>query len=51
MQQAQLAHTFAEALNSKNIELFDTLVSEDYVNHNVFAETGAELSKKSLRDF
>jgi steroid delta-isomerase-like uncharacterized protein len=51
MQQAQLAHTFAEALNTKNLELFDTLVSEDYINHNVFVENGRRAVKEVFAGF
>jgi hypothetical protein len=29
-----LASAFAEALNTKNVDLFDTCIAPDYINHN-----------------
>lgn len=29
-----LALAFAEALNTKNVDLFDTFIAPDYINHN-----------------
>ena len=37
---APLALAFAEALNTKNVDLFDTFVAPDYVNHNPFVAPG-----------
>jgi steroid delta-isomerase-like uncharacterized protein len=51
MNQEQLAHTFAEALNTKNLELFDTLIAEDYVNHNPFVENGRQAVKSFFTGF
>jgi steroid delta-isomerase-like uncharacterized protein len=35
-----LAHLFADIMNSHNAERFADLVTEDYVNHNPFVEPG-----------
>lgn len=29
-----LAYSFAEALNTKNVDLFDTFIAPDYIQHN-----------------
>jgi steroid delta-isomerase-like uncharacterized protein len=49
--QAQLAHTFAEALNTKNLALFDILIAESYVNHNPFVEDGRQAVKTFFSGF
>ncbi len=51
MNQAQLAHTFAEALNKKNLELFDMLIAEDYINHNPFVKNGRQAVKSFFTGF
>ena len=35
-----LAFKFAEALNTKNVDLFDTFIAPDYVNHNSYVAPG-----------
>jgi steroid delta-isomerase-like uncharacterized protein len=37
-----LADTFAEALNTSNVNLFDTFVAKNYVNHNPFVAQGVQ---------
>jgi len=34
---AQLAHRFADVLNTKNIAAFDEFIVAEYVNHNPYA--------------
>jgi steroid delta-isomerase-like uncharacterized protein len=51
MNQVQLAHTFAEALNTKNLALFDTLIAESYVNHNPFVEDGRQAVRTFFSGF
>lgn len=37
-----LASTFAETLNSCNVDLFDTFIAEAYINHNPFVAPGLQ---------
>ena len=39
-QALSLAGKFAETLNTQNIDLFDTFIANDYINHNPFAAPG-----------
>lgn len=42
IQNKQLAHKFAEVLNTGNIDDFDTFVAADYINHNPYVSPGLE---------
>lgn len=42
-----LANLFAETLNTSNVDLFDTFIAEDYVNHNSFVAPGLQ----GVKDF
>ncbi|HEY4388709.1 MAG TPA: ester cyclase [Ktedonobacteraceae bacterium] len=37
-----LASKFAETLNSRNVDLFDTFIAEAYINHNPFVAPGLQ---------
>lgn len=37
-----LASKFAETLNTRNVDLFDTFIARDYVNHNAFVAPGLQ---------
>ncbi len=37
-----LANTFAETLNTSNVDLFDTFIAPIYVNHNPFVAPGLQ---------
>jgi steroid delta-isomerase-like uncharacterized protein len=37
-----LAGKFAETLNTSNVDLFDTFIAPDYVNHNPFVAPGLQ---------
>jgi steroid delta-isomerase-like uncharacterized protein len=37
-----LANTFAETLNTRNVDLFDTFIAPTYVNHNPFVAPGLQ---------
>jgi len=37
-----LANTFAETLNTSNVNLFDTFIAPSYVNHNPFVAPGLQ---------
>lgn len=37
-----LAGKFAETLNTQNVDLFDTYIANDYVNHNPFVAPGLQ---------
>jgi steroid delta-isomerase-like uncharacterized protein len=37
-----LADEFAQALNTSNVDLFDTFVAKTYVNHNPFVAQGVQ---------
>ncbi len=41
-QTSLLASKFAEALNTHNVDLFDTFIANDYVNHNPFVAPGLQ---------
>jgi steroid delta-isomerase-like uncharacterized protein len=51
MEHVQLAYTFAEALNTKNLSLFDTLIADSYVNHNPFVDDGRQAVKTFFAGF
>jgi steroid delta-isomerase-like uncharacterized protein len=42
-----LANKFAETLNSGNVDLFDTFIAEEYINHNPFVAPGLQ----GVKDF
>ncbi len=42
-----LASKFAETLNTQNVDLFETFIAHDYVNHNPFVAPGL----KGVKDF
>lgn len=46
-----LALAFAETLNTKNVDLFDTFVSPDYVNHNPAVAPGLAGVKAFFTDW
>ena len=41
-----MAYSFAEMLNEKDVSLLDRLLAEDYVNHNPYVENGREANKQ-----
>lgn len=41
-----MAYGFAEMLNEKNVNALDSLLAEDYVNHNRYVENGREANKQ-----
>src|SRR3989442_12436705 len=43
-----LASTFAETLNSGNVDLFDAFIAEAYINHNLFVVSGLQGVKEFL---
>jgi predicted SnoaL-like aldol condensation-catalyzing enzyme len=42
----KLGHLFAEIVSGHDMSRFDEIIGPDYVNHNAFAEPGAEGVKK-----
>lgn len=41
-----MAYSFAQMLNEKDVSLLDRLLAEDYVNHNRYVENGREANKQ-----
>jgi predicted SnoaL-like aldol condensation-catalyzing enzyme len=46
-----LASTFAETLNTSNIDLFDTFIAPTYVNHNPFVAPGLQGVKEFFAEW